>query len=403
MAMMCTGPSLSRRAVLGSAGALFAWAYMPKIARAAGNRDFRFVCIVLRGGMDGLGVVGPVGDPDYGSLRSDLALRLDGPTPALPLDGFFALNPAMPETARLYRAGQVAIIHASATNYRNRSHFDAQDVLESGQPHPGVTQSGWLNRAIGGLAAGDRVNPAGSLLGVGTVPPLIARGATPMLGWAPSRLGAPDADLIARLETLYGKTDPRLLEALQEGVRLERIATAAGAPSKVANQTPEAEMAAGVGRLLVSDNGPRIAALAIEGWDTHTDEAGALRRRLAALDSAFAALESSLGPKWQDTVVLVVTEFGRTARINGTNGTDHGNGTVAFLVGGAVRGGRVIADWPGLSDAALYENRDLRPTTDIRAVAKGVMADLFGLSAAQLASTVFPDSAAVAPMQGLVV
>lgn len=403
MARMCTGPSLSRRAMLGTAGALFAWAYMPKISFAAGNRDARFICIVLRGGMDGLGVVAPVGDPDYVRLHGDLALRLDAPEPALPLDGFFALNPAMPETARLYRAGQVAIIHAAATNYRDRSHFDGQDVLESGQPRPGLVKSGWLNRAISGLAAGDRVNPDGSLLGVGAVPPLIARGSMPMLGWAPNRLRAPDPELIARLEALYGTSDPRLLAALQEGVRLDQIATSAGTGQKPAYPSPEVEMAAGVGRLLASDDGPRIAALAIDGWDTHTEEVGVLRRRLSGLDGAFAALESSLGPKWQDTVVLVVTEFGRTARINGTSGTDHGNGTVAFLVGGAVRGGRVIADWPGLSDAALYENRDLRPTTDVRAVAKGVMTDLYGVPASQLASVVFPDSSAVVPMPGLLV
>lgn len=403
MAMMCTGPSLSRRAVLGTAGALFAWAYMPKIARAAGNRDARFVCIVLRGGMDGLAVAGPVGDPDYVRLHGDLALRLDGPEPAIPLDGFFALNPTLPETARLYRAGQVAVIHAAATNYRDRSHFDAQDVLESGQPRPGLVQSGWLNRAIGGLAAGDRVNPEGSLLGGGEVPPLIARGPMPMLGWAPNRLRTPDPELIARLDALYGRTDSRLQMALREGVQLEQIATATGALPKAANQYPEVDMAEGIGRLLAADDGPRIAALAIDGWDTHSDEATFLRRRLAGLDAAFAALEASLGPKWQDTVILVTTEFGRTARINGTSGTDHGNGTVAFLVGGAVRGGRVIADWPGLSDAALYENRDLRPTTDVRALAKGVLADLYGMSASQLTSSVFPDSAAVAPIPGLLV
>ncbi|MGH2339879.1 DUF1501 domain-containing protein [Segnochrobactraceae bacterium EtOH-i3] len=398
----CAGPSLSRRAVLGTAGALFAWAHMPRIALAAGNRDARFICIVLRGGMDGLAVVGPVGDPDYAGLHGDLALRLDGPAPALPLDGFFALNPFMPETARLYRAGQVAVVHAAATNYRDRSHFDAQDVLESGQPAPGLVRSGWLNRALAGLAVGERVNPAGRMLGVGAVPPLIVRGPQPVLGWAPARLGAPDPELIGRLERLYAGRDPRLLAALQEGARVEGIASIP-APKKGETRLPEVEMADGVARLMVADDGPRIAALAIDGWDSHSDAASLLRRRLSGLDAAFATFEAGFGDKWKDTAILVVTEFGRTARINGTRGTDHGNGTVAFLVGGAVRGSRVIADWPGLSETALLDGRDLRPTTDVRALAKGLLADLYGASDGMLAETVFPGSRDVAPMSGLVV
>lgn len=402
MALDCEGPSLSRRAVLGTAGALFAWAYMPRIALAAGNRDARFICVILRGGMDGLAVVGPVGDPDYARLHGDLALRLDGPEAAIPLDSFFALSPLMPETARLYRAGQVAIVHAAATNYRDRSHFDAQDVLESGQPHPGLTRTGWLNRALSGMALGDKVNPAGRMLGVGAVPPLIVRGPEPVLGWAPARLGTADPELVARLERLYSAQDPRLLAALQEGTRLDDVASSAGR-ARGEKRLPEAQMADNVGRLMAADDGPRIAALAIDGWDSHANETGLLRKRLAGLDAAFAAFETSLGPKWKDTVILVVTEFGRTARINGTNGTDHGNGTVAFLAGGAVKGGRVIADWPGLSDSALLDGRDLRPTTDVRALAKGVMADLYGASDRQLASVVFPDTQTVAPFQGLVV
>lgn len=396
-----TGTGPSRRAVLGTAGALFAWACMPRISLAAGNRDRRFVVLVLRGGMDGLGIVAPLGDPDYADLRGTLALAAGGARPALPLDGFFALNPVMPETARLYRAGQVAIIHAAATNYRDRSHFDGQDVLESGQPGPGLTGSGWLNRFLAGLAPGERVNPGGSLgLGVGTVPPLVVRGPQPVLGWAPPRMKRPDADLVARLGALYDGRDPRFAAALAEARRLEAIA-AAPVPGRAARPDPDAELAEGVARLLALDDGPRIAALAIDGWDSHVNETAMLDVRLRGLDIALATFEKTLGPVWNDTVLLVVTEFGRTARINGTLGTDHGNGTVALLAGGAVRGGRVIADWPGLSPAALYQGRDLLPTTDVRAVIKGVLADLYGATPQQLATSIFPETAGVAPMAGL--
>src|SRR5580704_14094900 len=178
----------SRRELLLASGALFAWAYLPKIARAEG-RDPRFLTIVLRGALDGLAAVAPVGDPDWVRLRGDKALLLDGANPALKLDGFFALNPAMPELHRLYRAGQATIVHAAATPYRERSHFDGQDVLESGLTKPGVTETGWLNRALASLEPGGRVEAnKRQAFAVGPVTPLIVRGSAPVMSWTPARL-----------------------------------------------------------------------------------------------------------------------------------------------------------------------------------------------------------------------
>jgi uncharacterized protein (DUF1501 family) len=407
MAFLCETPSISRRALLLGGGALFAWAHLPRFALAGQGRDPRLVVIILRGALDGLSAVGPVGDPDYVRLHGNLALSLSGEHAALPLDGFFALNPAMPNFARLYRAGQAAVVHAVATSYRERSHFDGQDVLESGYPHQGRTDSGWLNRAVAGLPAGERVRPMRGL-GVGPVSPLVMRGSAPVLGWAPQLLPIAGTDLATRVLDLYTHRDPVLAKALRDGIETGTMAGNTGDMAKGAGMNqPEGmrQAASGAARIMAAPDGPRIAALAFDGWDTHANEGGAtgqLANRLSGLDGAIEALEKGLGDGWKDTAVAVVTEFGRTARINGTTGTDHGTGTVALLAGGAIKGGRVIADWPGLGDAQLYEGRDLKPTTDLRAVLKGLLADQFGLSAAVLADAVFPDSGKVAPMQGLI-
>ncbi len=411
--MLCETPTVSRRALLGGAGALFAWGSMPKFAFASANRDARLVVIVLRGALDGLSAVAPFGDPDYASLHGELALKLDGPAPGLPLDGFFLLNPAMPNFARLYKDGQALAVHAVATPYRERSHFDGQDVLESGQPGPGLNETGWLNRFVETLPAGETVSRQGCL-GVGAVAPLIARGPAPIMGWAPPIIPRAADDTAMRVLDLYAARDPALALALHQGLDTDKLAikTASGpamAGPKGApgadNPKGMAQIAEGAAHIMAAPDGPRIAALALEGWDTHAREGGATGRLaalLGGLDASLAAFEQNLKPYWKDTAILVVTEFGRTARINGTAGTDHGTGTVAFLAGGAVKGGRVIADWPGLKEAQLYQGRDLRPTTDLRAVTKGVLTDLYGVPAAALAERVFPESAPVAPMQGLI-
>jgi uncharacterized protein (DUF1501 family) len=407
----------TRRDVLVGSGALFAWTQMPRLARAEG-RDPRLLVIVLRGGLDGLGAVAPVGDPDWISLRGERALVLDGKTPALPLDSFFALNPAMPNLHRLYKSRQALIAHATATPYRERSHFDGQDVLESGIARPGVVDSGWLNRALLALGSGGRVDPSTSrALGVGAVTPLVVRGQAPVMSWVPQKLLPASADTQSRLLDLYQHTDPRLAAALHARMQLAALGGTPGASDPMSDDPTTiaigfarvrayfAEAAGTAARFLAKPNGPRVGAMGFVGWDTHIAEgaiSGQLANLLGALDGALAAIETNMGEAWRETVVAVVTEFGRTARINGTNGTDHGTGTVALLTGGALNGGRVIADWPGLKPASLLEDRDLRPTTDLRAVLKGLLRDHLRVEERMLASAVFPDSADVKPMAGLV-
>ncbi|MFT3996735.1 MAG: DUF1501 domain-containing protein [Asticcacaulis sp.] len=392
--------SIDRRSLLVTSTGLFASAFLPHAAFAANTpngRDPRFVVIILRGALDGLAAVPPVGDPDFGGLRPP---AWDGD--ALKLDGFFGLNPAMPNLGRLYKGGQATLIHAAATPYRNRSHFDGQDVLESGHDKPGFADSGWLNRLILSLGKGERIN-GNKGLSVGTLTPLVIRGEAPLLGWAPQQLKAADPDLAPRLLRLYGDTDPALMTVLQEGIETGKIASdmsgMQGGGGAAGNMV---EMARGAAALMARDDGPRIAAMAFDGWDTHTAEQRRLTQLLGGLDSAIAALEQGLGPKWQDTVVLVATEFGRTARFNGTQGSDHGQATAVFLAGGAVKGGRVIADWPGLKSAQLYEGRDLMPTTDLRSVIMGVARDHLGADVRALQTDVFPGALGVKPMDGLI-
>jgi uncharacterized protein (DUF1501 family) len=405
----------SRRELMLGSGSLFAWAYLPKLALAEG-RDPRLLVIVLRGALDGLATVAPVGDPDWIKLRGDKALLLEGATPALPLDSFFALNPAMSNMHRLYQAKQAAIVHAVATPYRERSHFDGQDVLESGQVTPGLVDTGWLNRALGTLEAADRAGAKPqNAFAVGPVTPLVVRGPAPVMSWTPPRLPPAADDTVMRLLDLYNHTDPQLARVIQERMGLAAIAKAGGmgqTPPNKAGPGPAAqvrayfaEAAGAAAKFLARPDGPRIGALSFDGWDTHADEgaaSGRLSALLGALDGAIGAVESGMGDAWKETVVAVVTEFGRTARINGTEGTDHGTATVALLAGGALKGGRVIADWPGVSEAALYEKRDLKATTDLRAVLKGLLKDHVRVNEKALATTVFPGSANVKPMTGLV-
>ncbi|MEJ1160747.1 DUF1501 domain-containing protein [Prosthecomicrobium sp. N25] len=408
---LCERPDPTRRRLLAGGAVLAVWPFVPRFAQAAGGRDPRMVTIILRGALDGLSAVAPLGDPDYAALRQGIALGLDGPNPAFALDGFFALHPAMPTFARLYRYNQALVVHATATPYRERSHFDGQDVLESGQPGPGLVASGWMNRALGALPTGDRVAARGGI-GIGAVTPLVMRGETPVLGWTPPSLPKAGDDLAARVLDLYRHADPALGEILGRGLGSDRIARDSGlsgdaAKARGGSATAEGmkAAAAGAARLIAADDGPRLAAMAFDGWDTHANEGGAtgrLAQLLGGLDGAIAAFEAGLGDKWRDTVLLVLTEFGRTARVNGTVGTDHGTATVALLAGGAVKGGRILADWPGLRPETLHQERDLKPTTDLRAVIKGVMAEHLGLSAGVLGATVFPDSAAVKPLSGLI-
>jgi uncharacterized protein (DUF1501 family) len=403
-----------RRAVLLGSGALFAWTHMPKLARAEG-RDPRLLVVVLRGALDGLGAVAPVGDPDWIGLRGERALVLDGKAPALALDPFFALNGAMPHLYRLFQAREATIVHATATPYRERSHFDGQDVLESGLARPGRVDSGWLNRALESLASEGRVAPSGArALAVGPVTPLVVRGRAPVLVWAPQQVLPANDDTRARLLELYRHTDPALAVALEARMRLAALQEAGPNPAAPSERPAPgiararayfAEAAGTAARFLARPDGPRVGAMGFVGWDTHVNEGavdGQLAQLLSALDGALAAIEGNMGAAWRETVVVVITEFGRTARINGSNGTDHGTATVALLVGGALKGGRVLADWPGLKLSQLHQARDLRATIDLRAVLKGLLRDHLRVEETLLASSVFPDSADVAPVAGLV-
>lgn len=400
----------TRRVFLTSAGAFVAWANLPRLASAAGTRDPRLVVIILRGAMDGLAAVPPVGDPDYAAIRGDLAIGTAGLEPTLPLDSFFGLNQAMPRFHDAFRRGEALVVHAAATAYRDRSHFDGQDVLENGMTAPRASDTGWLNRVAQALPAGGAVAHRPGLAASPTVP-LILRGPAPILTWIPPNFRPAGADTLNRLMQLYGETDPQMAKVLAAGIGVDHLAAGDGmggggtAHGRGGVAAAFATLASGAGRLLADDAGPRIAAISYDGWDTHAAEGadkGRLATLLAALDGALAALKSAMAPVWTKTAVVLVTEFGRTAHINGTDGTDHGTATTAFLIGGAVKGGRVVADWPGLKPQQLYQDRDLAPTTDLRAVLKGVLRDHLGVSERALATTVFPGSASVKPVDGLI-
>ena len=317
----------------------------------------------------------------------------------------------MPNLHRLYKSGAATIVHATATPYRERSHFDGQDVLESGLAKPGAADTGWLNRALASLQPGDRAGGSRDAFAIGPIAPLVVRGPAPVLSWTPRRLPPTGDDTVMRLMELYHHTDPVLARVLEERMGLATIARAGGMDGEQpqaagAGQVRAyfAESAGTAAKFLARADGPRIGALAFDGWDTHAAE-GAMSGRLAillgALDGAIAAIETEMKDAWRETVVAIVTEFGRTARINGTDGTDHGTATVALMAGGALKGGRVVAEWPGLKLAKLHDGRDLKPTTDLRAVLKGLLKDHLRVDAGVLATKVFPDSAAVKPMAGL--
>jgi len=370
-------------------------------APAAG--DARFVFIILRGALDGLAAVPPCADPDYPRLREQLAIGAPGTSDgALALDGQFGLNPGLSFVHEAYAAREALVIHAVATPYRERSHFDGQDVLESGLIRPHLSQTGWLNRAAAALPAG-AVHGAELGLALGQNVPLVLRGPAPIASWSPSRLPDIDEDTMQRIADRYA-SDPILSQRLAQALVTDRMA--AESPEMSSTRPSSAMPRPGAARyietvqtaagFLKREDGPAVAVFDTTGWDTHFNEGGSqgqLTQRLAALDAALRAFKDSLGATWQRTVVLIATEFGRTAAANGTRGTDHGTATAALLLGGAVRGGRVICDWPGLSAPSLHEGRDLRPTLDMRSVIKSVLRDHLNISPRKLDADVFPDNA----------
>ncbi len=395
---------LSRRAtLLGLTGA--ATLGRVRFALATANLQKRFIVVLQRGALDGMSAIIPYGDANLTSLRPALIPPAPGqPGGMFDLGGFYGLSPNLPNMAAMYGAADMLGIHAVAGPYRTRSHFEAQDLLQLGTENTGIT-SGWLNRVLAELPARNGASLLGLAAGIGT--PLLLQGAQPVGSYAPDNFAAPSSDLAARISALYA-ADPLLAAAYGNG-----LAAAAFASQVLRDDAPQAApntqrghdafpaLAAQVGQLLAAPTGPRIAVFQLEGWDTHGNQVAGLQAPMTGLDQGLQNLKTALGPAWAQSCVLVCTEFGRTAAMNGTRGTDHGTAAAAFVLGGAVAGGRVLATWPGLAPAQLFENRDLAPTLDIRAVAKGVLAAHLGLDAAALAR-VFPGSAHVTPLKGLI-
>ncbi|HEY4445903.1 MAG TPA: DUF1501 domain-containing protein [Steroidobacteraceae bacterium] len=420
-----------RRRFLVGTGTMAASAVLANVLFARTGGAARLVVVILRGALDGLAAVPPYADPDYAGLHRELAIAAPGVADgALALDDIFGLHPACAFLHECYVARELVVFQAVASPYRDRSHFDGQNVLENGLAKPLGTADGWLNRALAALPRGNTGHDAERAVAISQNVPLILRGDVPVISKSPQVTPGVDEELLTRLADLYSKDDwfsARLSEAVQTGkladgggalaVQTTSAPTAVGAQRMTAPTTVGAQPAmtaapdrvSGVARmaatLMRSDGGPEVAVIEANGWDTHANQGGAkgtLAQRLAGLDTALRALKEELGPLWPQTAVLVVTEFGRTAAMNGTRGTDHGTGGSAFLAGGAVRGGRVIADWPGLARSALLDNRDLRPTLDLRSVFKAVLDEHMHVDAKTLATRIFPDSSGARPLQGLI-
>ncbi|MDO8902890.1 MAG: DUF1501 domain-containing protein [Phenylobacterium sp.] len=403
--------ALSRRRLLGAGAGLGLGLQFIGTAAFAAQAQRKFVLVILRGAADGLSISPPIGDRDYVGLRRDLAITDE----ALRIDRDFGLHPELKSVHRLIAAGQGRIAPAVAMPAASRSHFAAQDRLEAAAG--GDVSSGWLNRAMTSLSARTPVEG----LSVGPVAPLVMRGPLTTASWSPGRAVETQARLPMLIQDLYAN-DPVLSAALGRGLKTEILAQANLArlaqdesgdlsPAETARLTRtlmgDSREAAGrlgatVAGFMQSAGGADMVAISLDGFDTHANQSGALTRRLAYLDALVGGLEEGLGAGWRDTVVLVVTEFGRTARINGTLGTDHGTAATALVLGGALKPGGIIGDWPTLRAERLFENRDLAPTTDLRSLFKGVLAEHMGVDRRALDTAVFPDSAAAAPILGMV-
>jgi uncharacterized protein (DUF1501 family) len=379
--------------LFGGAAALAAG--LPSVAFAA-DTNKRLVVVLLRGAMDGLSAAPAWGDPDFERARNGMAQG-----DFIKLDSMFGLHANLGGFKSLYDGGELIVVHAAATPYRDRSHFDGQNLLENGSEQPYGLDTGWLNRALAQMPG------TGKPLGVAlnSHMPLMMRGAAPVTSWAPSLLPPPDGDTVMRLAALYGETDPVLAKnfASAQGANMIAAGSGGGAGGGGAQRALVGLMQVAA-KFLTAPDGERIAMVEIGGWDTHVNQAGPfspLSNNLRTLDAGIAALKDGLGPVWKDTAVIIVSEFGRTVAQNGTQGTDHGTAGAVFVLGGAVKGGRVLADWPGLKPGDLYQARDLKPTTDFRTIATGVLRDHMGLQGAALAA-VFPASAVVRPKDGLI-
>ena len=388
----------TRRDALKVLGGLAATATLPRLSLAAlPGSERRLVFVFLRGGLDGLSAVPAYGDPDFVARRGELAIAPPGTAGgALKLDDFFGLNPYLGEMHKLYETRELAVLHAVASPYRERSHFDGQNLLENGTVKPFGRDAGWLS-----VALAEATGASGVALGPSI--PLLLRGPASVTSWSPSALPTPDPDLLERLAQLY-RDDPLLAKPLAAARQANGMMEGNDARAMGGGAQSVTALAKAAGTFLAKPDGPRVATIDFGGWDSHANQIGEyspLTRNLRLLDRTVTTLKSSLGDVWKQTAVLIVTEFGRTVAINGSRGTDHGTAGAAFVAGGVVRGGRVIADWPGLSDRALHEGRDLRPTLDLRALLKAALVAQLGLGDAPLETKVFPESRGLRALEGL--
>lgn len=380
---------LNRRSFVAlGASAIFTSAFGARMALARAATERRFVFIIQRGAADGLGTLAPVGDPAFAGQRGVLAQDF---VSAPKLDSTFALHPAMTNTLSLWQAKQALFVHAVASPYRERSHFDGQNVLETGGSSAYALKDGWLNRLLSLLPADDKA------IALAATIPMALRGSAEVASYAPSALPDASDDLLARVSTMY-RDDPQL-HAIWEQATATRMLTSDLAQDNGRNAAATGALAA---KLLTAESGARIAMIETGGWDTHAQQRGRLNGQLKGLDAMVGAIRQGLGPVWADTMVVVATEFGRTVKVNGTQGTDHGTGSLAMLMGGAVNGGRVMADWPGLGDAALYEGRDLRPTAGLDTLINSAVASHFDLVPTRTAQKLFPDMKSAGMMKDLV-
>jgi len=350
---------------------------VPAFAAGGASTEKRFVFIIQRGAADGLSAIAPVGDSAFTAQRGALA---EDAASGAKLDAMFALHPSLAETAKLYSAGEALFVHAVASPYRDRSHFDGQNVLETGGTAAYRLKDGWMNRLLGLLPPAE-----GKALAVSSTVPMALRGMHEVSSYAPSRLPNASEDLLTRVGAMYD-SDPQLHPLWQSAMETRAAA------GDMAGQDGQNGAAIGALAAKLLRDDARVAMIETTGWDTHANQRGRLNGQLRGLDQTLASLKSGLGPDWANTVVLVATEFGRTARINGTGGTDHGTGSAAMLIGGAVAGGRVIGDWPGLADSALYEGRDLKPTTALDSLVAGAVAQHYALDSARTMKTLFPET-----------
>jgi uncharacterized protein (DUF1501 family) len=365
--------TLLSRAALGGAALMIA----PGMAIAAANTDKRFIFIIQRGAADGLGTIIPMGDPDLVRLRAGLIAQN-----GLKLDSMFTAHPSLVQIGQLFGLKEALFAHAVASPYRDRSHFDAQNVLETGGDGPYQLRDGWLNRLLSLLPKAEA-----QAIALSATIPVALRGKVDVASYAPSGLGEPRDDLKARIGMLYAQ-DAQLRALWDSAMNTEKMA--GDAPGAKRDPAATGALAA---KMLTGPGSARIAMIETLGWDTHFNQPERLTNELKSLDTMVAAIHAGLGAEWTNTLILVATEFGRTAAMNGTNGSDHGTASAAMLIGGAVKGGRVMADWPGLSQSALYENRDLKPTMALDQLIAVAMAEHFGLDYARTGAALFPQMA----------